>query len=72
MSFRLRWTPEATQTVNELQRAAERSVTAKRKSSKQAGVFKQVAKSIRQLANDPRHPSLSTQEYDSLDHPFEA
>ena len=72
MSFRLRWTPEATKTFSELQGAAERSVRDKKKSSKQAGLFKQVAKSIRLLASDPRHPGLSTHEYDSLDHPFDA
>jgi hypothetical protein len=30
-----------------------------------------VAKAVRQLAENPRHSSLNTHEYDSLDHPFD-
>jgi len=83
MSFRLRWTSEATETFQELRRAAEqaahtraqankRSSGKKRtKSSRQEGLFKQVAKAIRQLATDPRHSSLNTHEYDSLENPFD-
>jgi hypothetical protein len=82
MSFRLRWTPEATQTFQRLQTAADRAAATraetskqggrrKTKSSKQEGLFKQVAKAIRQLAADPRHSSLNTHEYDSLTNPFD-
>jgi hypothetical protein len=82
MSFRLRWTAEATRTFQQLQRAAEQAATTrakaskaggkgKTKSSKQEGLFKQVAKAIRQLAADPRHSSLHTHEYDSLTNPFD-
>jgi hypothetical protein len=81
MSFRLRWTSEATATFQELQQAAERAVQArlngpkaggkKTKSSKQEGLFKQVAKAVRLLAENPRHDGLNTHEYGSLDHPFE-
>jgi hypothetical protein len=83
MSFRLCWTSEAEQTFQRLQSAAERAAasrakadeassgTAKTKSSKQEGLFKQVAKAIRQLAADPRHKSLNTHEYASLKHPFD-
>ena len=82
MSFRLRWTPEATETFQELQRAAEQAATTrvkvskagakkKTKSSKQEGLFKQVAKPVEQLAANPRHSSLNTHEYDSLEHPFD-
>jgi hypothetical protein len=42
----------------------------KTKSSKQEGLFKQVAKAVRQLDENPRHSSLNTHEYDSLAHPF--
>lgn len=83
MSFQLRWTSEATGTFEELQRAAEKAAEARvnaakkpgakkrTKSSKQEGLFKQVAKAVQQLANNPRHPSLNTHEYSSLDHPFD-
>ncbi|MGH2831450.1 MAG: type II toxin-antitoxin system RelE family toxin [Solirubrobacteraceae bacterium] len=43
----------------------------KTKSSKQEGLFKQVGKAIRQLAENPRHSSLNTHEYSSLEHPFD-
>lgn len=83
MSFRLRWTSEATETFQELRRAAEQAANTraqankrssgkkKTKSSKQEGLFKQVAKAIRQLATNPRHSSLNTHEYDSLENPFD-
>jgi hypothetical protein len=83
MSFRLRWTSEATETFQELRRAAEQAAHTRAKankqsggkkrtkSSKQEGLFKQVAKAIRQLATDPRHSSLNTHEYDSLENPFD-
>ncbi len=83
MSFRLRWTSEATATFQELQSAAEQAAHTraernkqsggkqKMKSSKQEGLFKQVAKAVSLLATNPRHGSLNTHEYDSLDHPFD-
>lgn len=84
MSLRLRWSPPAEQTYKQLQDAAERAANKRSKSttkqskgkkqtksSKQEGLFKQVAKAIRQLAENPRHPSLHTHEYDSLAHPFD-
>jgi hypothetical protein len=83
MSFRLRWTSEATETFQELRRAAEQAAHTrakankrssgkkKTKSSKQEGLFKQVAKAVRQLATDPRHSSLNTHEYESLENPFD-
>jgi hypothetical protein len=82
VSFRLRWTAQASETFQELQRAAEQAVhrraqgskqsggKKKTKSSKQEGLFKQVAKAVRQLAENPRHASLNTHEYYSLEHPF--
>lgn len=83
MSFGLRWTPEATETFQRLQGAAEQAATTrakaskaasgktKKKSSKQEGLFKQVAKAVGQLAADPRHNSLNTHAYDSLANPFD-
>ncbi len=83
MSFRLRWTSEATETFQRLQGAAEQAANtrakagkqaggkSKTKSSKQEGLFKQIAKAIRQLAVDPRHNSLNTHEYASLENPFD-
>ena len=80
MSLRLRWTSHATETFEELHKAAERAASAraraskqsggrrKRKSSKQEGLFKRVAKAVSQLAADPRQ---HTHEYDSLAHPFD-
>ena len=43
----------------------------KKKSSKQEGLFKQVSKAVKLLLADPRHPSLQTHEYQSLEHPFD-
>lgn len=83
MSFRLRWTQEATSTFQELQSAAEQAAESRAqarsksggkkgtKSSKQEGLFKQVTKAVKQLASNPHHNSLNTHEYDSLDHPFD-
>ena len=57
MSFHLRWTADATAVFQQLQEAAERAPTTrhaagkKAKSSKQEGLFKQVAKSVGQLAS---------------------
>ena len=76
MSFTLRWATAAEQTFNQLRGQAERAAatrrrTGKTKSSRQEGLFKQVAKTVQLLAEDPRHPSLNTHQYHSLEHPFE-
>lgn len=79
MSFRLRWTPEATTTFEGLQQAAERAEQrragskgkGRAKSSKQEGLFKQVAKAVGLLRENPRHPGLNTHEFDSIPHPFD-
>jgi hypothetical protein len=82
-SFQLRRTSQATETFQRLRGAAEQTVETrakankqaggknKTKSSKQEGLFKQVAKAVRQLGADPRHGSLNTHEYASLKHPFD-
>jgi hypothetical protein len=76
MTFQLRWTPEAEETFEKLRDAAQkasqtRQRTGKTKSSKQEGLFKQVAKAVQLLGSDPRHSGLNTHEYDSLEHPFD-
>jgi hypothetical protein len=76
MSYRLRWTDTAEQTFNQLQAAAEqaqrtRQKAKKKKSSKQEGLFKQVAKAVEHLASNPRHPGLATHEYHSLENPYD-
>ena len=83
MNFRLHWTAEATETFQHLQRAAEQAAEtraglskgaggkSRTKSSKQEGLFKQVAKAVGLLASDPRHGSLNTHEYESLQNPFD-
>lgn len=83
MSFRPRWAPQAQRTFEELQAAAERAASKrersskaargkmKTKSSKQEGLFKQVAKTVQLLVENPRHPGLNTHEYHSLPHPYQ-
>ena len=74
MTFRKNWTAEAHQSFEDLQAQAEIARAAggsgKRKASKQEGLFKQVAKAIQLLLENPRHPSLQTHEFTSLEHPF--
>lgn len=74
MSFRTKWSAEAHKTFEDLQAQAELARASggggKRKASKQEGLFKQVAKAIRLLSENPRHPGLQTHEYTSLEHPF--
>jgi hypothetical protein len=76
MAFKLHWTIEADAQYRELKEAAleakqNRAAKKKTKSSKQEGLFKEVAKSVRQLANDPRHPSLKCHHYSDLIHPYD-
>lgn len=79
MSYELRFTPEATHAFGKLRQAAEqahhrRTTTPGRatvKSSKQEGLFKQVAKAVRLLAENPRHPGLNTHQFESITNPFD-
>jgi hypothetical protein len=66
MSFEPRWTPEASETFKRLEAEAKRGSESRR------GLFKQVAKTIRLLLSNPRHPSLRTHEFHSLPHPFDS
>lgn len=74
--FNLRWTEEADATYKKLKSVAEerkknREKRKIKKSSKEEGLFNQVAKTIKYLKNDPRHPSLKTHEYSSITNPFD-
>lgn len=76
MAFTSRWTPEALAKFHELQAAAIASLQNRQrdnraKPSKSEGLFKQVDKCVRLLLENPRHPGLSTHEYDSVPHPFD-
>jgi hypothetical protein len=75
VSFSPRWAPEAERTFNLLKQEAERAAagrkrSGKSKSSKQEGLFKQVAKTVKLLLNNPRHPGLESHEFYSMRHPF--
>ncbi len=76
MKFTLIWLPDAVDHYEELLTAAlkakeSRTKARKTKASRQEGLFKQVAKCLTLLANNPRHPSLQTHEFDTIDNPYE-
>ena len=41
------------------------------KNSSQTGLSKQIKKSLGYLQTNPKHPSLNTHSYDSIDHPWD-
>ncbi|MEX2138320.1 MAG: hypothetical protein WD894_03615 [Pirellulales bacterium] len=74
--FEIKWTEVAQEAYDQLKKDAEaklvaRKRKAKSKSTSAEGLFKQVKRTIDQLANNPKHPDLNTHEYTSLDHPYE-
>lgn len=74
--FELKWTLEASELYRELERRAvisfaNRKKRDQKKSSKIEGLFKQLYKTVNLLKSNPRHPSLHTHEYDSIEHPFD-
>lgn len=74
--FELKWTVEAVEVYRELEQRAAISFTNRKKrnqkkSSKIEGLLKQVYKTVNLLKSNPRHPSLHTHEYDSIEHPFD-
>jgi len=74
MSFELIWQTGARQTFDRMMIDAEAALKrrqGKGKSSKAAGLFKQVYKCIELLAANPRHPGLHTHEFHSLPHPYD-
>jgi hypothetical protein len=73
--FSLVWDHKAKKQYNLLKRKAEASLksreTAKRaKATKDEGLFKQVQKCIKLLAENPRHPGLQTHPFLSLQNPY--
>jgi hypothetical protein len=73
--FSAAWTPRARADYEKLKGAAEKALATRRRSgkqkaSKQEGLFKQGHKAIQLLLVNPRHPSLQTHAYDSLEHPY--
>ena len=74
--FKLRWTEEADEIYQNLKSTAalrkkKREERKIKKSSKEEGLFKQVAKTIKYLKENPRHPSLNTHEYSAIPNPFD-
>jgi predicted phage gp36 major capsid-like protein len=75
VNFLLHYTEEAQKTLEQLKEEAEKALenrkrTGKTKASKQEGLFKQVIKTLGLLADNPKHPSLHSHEYSSIDSPF--
>lgn len=60
MNFSLNFTEEASYALKKLEDSPAR-----------AGLLKQVRKSLGYLQTNPRHPSLNTHPYSSIDHPFD-
>lgn len=71
MGFRLRWTDTADGCYRELEaRAREQLATGKNK-SRELGDFKQIAKALHFLSENPRHPGLCTHEFSSVANPYD-
>ena len=75
MMFEIKWIEEAGRQYKKLRKNAEASIRSrqkreKTKSSKAEGLFKQIHKTIKLLAQNPRNPGLQTHEYHSLQHPY--
>lgn len=73
--FTLRYLPHAEANLEELEAAAakaeaSRRRTGKSKSSRQEGLYDQVAKCLALLQSNPRHPGLHAHEFASIEHPF--
>jgi hypothetical protein len=76
MAFTPRWTEEAASKFRELQAAAAASLQKrqrdrKAKATRAEGLFKQVEKCVRLLHENPKHPSLNTHEFHSIEHPHQ-
>ncbi|MDX8430245.1 MAG: hypothetical protein SNF33_00310 (plasmid) [Candidatus Algichlamydia australiensis] len=70
--FEIILTEKAQNQFQKLKKAAGlKTNTKNKKSSKQAGLFKQIKKAINLLSADPRHPGLKTHKYSSIDHPWD-
>jgi len=74
MSFQVIWQTAARAVFDELGAEARASIEKRGeegKSTKAAGLFKQVQKCIDLLAAKPRHPGLQTHEFLSLTNPYD-
>jgi hypothetical protein len=76
MAFIIRWAAagdsQYASIADDAQRArANRLASGRGKTSRQEGVFGQVTKAIRLLAQNPRHPSLQTHEFTSKKNPYD-
>ena len=74
--YELKWTDAGKETYDELMAKAKARREARKKkkmkkSSKDEGLFKQVAKTVNFLRQNPRHPGLNTHEYDSIENPYD-
>ena len=74
--FKARWTRRATADYDDLRKQAEKALASRRssgkgKTSRQEGLFKQIHKAVRLLLNNPKHPSLNTHKFESLQSPFD-
>jgi|ERR1035441_3190021 hypothetical protein len=74
--FSLKWLETAQKSYDDLKVEAEQVVKlragkAKKKSSKQEGLFKQVHKTLSLLQSNPKHPGLQTHEYTSIENPYD-
>jgi mRNA-degrading endonuclease RelE of RelBE toxin-antitoxin system len=72
----VQWTPTARATYDRLRAKAKARREARekkqiKKSTPDEGLFKQVGKTIYLLGNNPRHPSLNTHQYDSIENPYD-
>lgn len=61
--FELVWTNKARAEYDELKQGAT--------SGNARGLFKQVNKALGYLQSNPRHPSLATHKYQTLEHPYD-
>lgn len=74
--YQLKWAKAAEETYEELKTRAKARREARKKkkikkSSPDEGLFKQVAKTVNLLRQNPRHPGLNTHEYDSIANPYD-
>jgi hypothetical protein len=76
MAFQIKWTEETAAQYSKIRSAASEATTnrlkaKKKKSSQREGLLKQVAKTIKHLGENPRHPGLVTHEYSDLENPYD-
>ncbi len=74
--YELKWTKAANDTYEELKEKARarREASKKKKikkSSQDERLFKQVAKTVSLLGQNPRRPGLNTHEYESIENPYD-